>query len=210
MGRTCSNLVKGMARMDRNFIMRGLGNGLGLAGALVGIVRPPCIAMGPMSKRHPLNCLITGGAGFVGSHLAERLLEEGHRVTSLDTLSTGAAHNIQHLDANPRFQTQLGSVLDETELAPLVEEADCIFHLAASVGVRFALENLVETLENNVRGTENVLRLAQRHGGKKVVLTSTSEVYGKSASDPVPGRRRPELGTHHVGPLGIRLFQNDG
>jgi UDP-glucose 4-epimerase len=125
-----------------------------------------------------MNALITGGAGFVGSHLAETLVARGHRVTALDNLSTGDAANVASLKTNARFQLVAGDVTDRAVLRPLVEGCDVVFHLAAAVGVRLVVEKPVRTIETNLEGTEAVLEAAAR-GGKKVLLTSTSEVYGR-------------------------------
>ena len=130
-----------------------------------------------------MQALITGGAGFIGSHLAEALLEQGHHVSVLDDLSTGRLENLQHLRANVRFSCTIGSATDDALVASLVEKADVIFHLAAAVGVRLVVERPVHTIEANVHGTETVLKHASRHG-KLVLLASTSEVYGKSTALP--------------------------
>ncbi|GAA5521914.1 GDP-mannose 4,6-dehydratase [Aliifodinibius salicampi] len=122
--------------------------------------------------------LITGGAGFIGSHLADRLLKDGHQITVIDNLSTGKLSNINHLRDDPNFTIKVASVMDYHTLEQLVEECDQIFHLAAAVGVKLIMENPVETIVTNVQGTENVLKLASYHD-KKVLVASTSEVYGK-------------------------------
>ena len=127
--------------------------------------------------------LITGGAGFIGSHLAEALLDRGDRVTAIDDLSTGSVANISHLKDNPRFKYVIDSVTNAPLLAELVDEADQIFHLAAAVGVQLIVESPVRTIETNVRGTELVLAAACKKR-KKVLIASTSEVYGKSAVAP--------------------------
>ncbi len=127
--------------------------------------------------------LVTGGAGFVGSHLAERLLERGDEVYILDDLSTGAINNITHLKANPRFHYTVDSVMNERLLAELVDSSDNVYHLAAAVGVFLVVESPVYTIENTVRGTELVLKWANKKK-KKVIITSTSEVYGKSTRFP--------------------------
>jgi UDP-glucose 4-epimerase len=127
--------------------------------------------------------LITGGAGFVGSHLAEALLDAGHEVHVIDNLSTGSIENIEHLKTRPRFGYTIDSVLNEPVLAELVDRADVVFHLAAAVGVRLIVESPVNTIETNVHGTEQVLKLANKKR-KKVLLTSTSEVYGKANAVP--------------------------
>jgi UDP-glucose 4-epimerase len=129
-----------------------------------------------------MKALITGGAGFIGSHLAEALLGRGDTVAVIDDLSTGSIRNIEHLKANKRFRYTIGSVMDVPVLAELVDDADVVFHLAAAVGVRLVVERPVSTIEINVRGTENVLECANKKR-KKVLLASTSEVYGRSVRD---------------------------
>ena len=130
-----------------------------------------------------MKALITGGAGFVGSHLAEALLGRGDEVHIVDNLSTGSIENIEHLKENPRFHYTIDSVLNEPVLAELVDRVEVVFHLAAAVGVRLIVESPVNTIETNVHGTEMVLKLANKKR-KKVLLTSTSEVYGKATSVP--------------------------
>jgi len=130
-----------------------------------------------------MHTLITGGAGFIGSHLADRLVAEGHTVFVLDDLSTGSFENIAHLKGHPRFHYTIDSVINERLLAELVDQADTIYHLAAAVGVRLIVEAPVRTIETNVHGTEVVLKQAAKKG-KLVVIASTSEVYGKSADVP--------------------------
>ena len=130
-----------------------------------------------------MRLLLTGGAGFIGSHLAERLLDAGHEVSVLDNLSTGSIDNISHLKTNPRFSYTIGSVTNEPLLAELVDSADVIYHLAAAVGVKLIVERPVHTIETNVQGTEVLLRLASKKK-KLVVIASTSEVYGKSTDVP--------------------------
>ena len=127
--------------------------------------------------------LITGGAGFIGSHLAEHLLSRGERVLVIDDLSTGRLRNIEHLRRSSEFQCVVDTVLNRRVLAELIDRADFVFHLAAAVGVRLIVESPVRTIETNVRGTEAVLELASR-SGKPVLIASTSEVYGKSATLP--------------------------
>lgn len=122
--------------------------------------------------------LITGGAGFVGSHLAEALLERGWRVIILDDLSTGSIENIAHLKGHAHFTYLLDSVLNRPLLLELIDSVDVIFHLAAAVGVRLIIERPVHTIETNIKATEVVLELASRKR-KPVLLTSTSEIYGK-------------------------------
>jgi UDP-glucose 4-epimerase len=130
-----------------------------------------------------MRALITGGAGFVGSHLAELLLEQGHEVFVLDNLSTGSMDNIVHLKAHKRFHYTIDSVINEPVLAELVDQADVIFHLAAAVGVKLIVEQPVHTIETNVKGTEVVLTHANKKK-KLVLVASTSEVYGKSTAVP--------------------------
>lgn len=130
-----------------------------------------------------MHALITGGAGFIGSHLARLLLAQGHRVSVIDNLSTGAIENILDLKEHPRFTYTIDSIMQVPLLAELVDAADCIFHLAAAVGVQRIVDRPVETITTNIRGTEIVLELANKKQ-KKVLITSTSEVYGKSAELP--------------------------
>jgi len=130
-----------------------------------------------------MRVLITGGAGFIGSHLAEALLQRGDEVVVLDDLSTGSLENIAHLTAWPGFSYTIGSVTHERLVADLVDQSDAVFHLAAAVGVKLVMSEPVHTIETNVNGTEIVLRQAAR-GKKLVVVASTSEVYGKSATFP--------------------------
>ncbi|HUQ32944.1 MAG TPA: GDP-mannose 4,6-dehydratase, partial [Pyrinomonadaceae bacterium] len=130
-----------------------------------------------------MRVLITGGAGFIGSHLSDAYLERGDEVFVIDDLSTGSFENISHLKQNPRFHYTIGSVNDQPVLAELVDQCDVIFHLAAAVGVKLIVESPVRTIENNVHGTEVVLSLANKKK-KKVLVASTSEVYGLSAEVP--------------------------
>jgi UDP-glucose 4-epimerase len=124
------------------------------------------------------SALITGGAGFIGSHLAERLIAEGLDVYVLDDLSTGAAANLDAVGDHPRLHLRTGDVNREQPLAELVDLADVVFHLAAAVGVKLIVDDPVQTIETNIHGTELVLRHCAREG-KRVLLASTSEVYGK-------------------------------
>ena len=134
--------------------------------------------------------LITGGAGFIGSHLAEALLARGDRVFILDDLSTGSVDNIRHLKGRDRFHCSFDSITNKHLLAELVDEADVIFHFAAAVGVRLIVESPVRTIETNVYGTQLILDAASKK--KKLVVTaSTSEVYGKS--DKIPFREDADL-----------------
>jgi len=126
-----------------------------------------------------MNVLITGGAGFIGSHLADALLDAGHTVHAYDNLSTGRRQNIAHLEDHERFSLTIGNVLDRHTLEHGIREADVVVHLAAAVGVKRVMEKPVETIKTNVGGTENVLELANYHG-TKTAIASTSEVYGKA------------------------------
>ncbi|MBC8228231.1 GDP-mannose 4,6-dehydratase [bacterium] len=130
-----------------------------------------------------MNILITGGVGFIGSHLAERLLERGNRVCIVDDLSTGSLKNIQHLQENPNFSLVLGSILDESLMERLVDESEEIYHLAAAVGVKYIMEHPLRSIHVNVHGTEIVLKLASK-SKKKVMVASSSEVYGKDGNFP--------------------------
>jgi UDP-glucose 4-epimerase len=130
-----------------------------------------------------VRAFITGGAGFIGSHLAEALLASGHEVSVLDDLSTGSIQNIEHLKGRVGFRYTIDSVTNEPLLAELVDGCDVVFHLAAAVGVKLIVEAPVHTIETNVHGTEVVLRHANKKK-KLVVIASTSEVYGKSTSVP--------------------------
>ncbi len=123
--------------------------------------------------------LVTGGAGFIGSHLCEYLLDQGHRVHALDNLSTGRLENIDHLTDHPRFELTVDSILNPFVMERLIQEADMVFHLAAAVGVKLIIDEPVSTMETNLEGAKVTLKLASRHG-KKVLVTSTSEVYGKN------------------------------
>jgi UDP-glucose 4-epimerase len=137
-----------------------------------------------------LRNLITGGAGFIGSHLAEALLADGDEVFILDDLSTGSVENIRHLKKHDRFQHVFDSIMNKHLLAEMVDECDVVFHLAAAVGVRLIVESPVRTIETNVHGTQFVLDAASKKK-KLVFAASTSEVYGKS--DKVPFHEDADL-----------------
>jgi UDP-glucose 4-epimerase len=136
-----------------------------------------------MVPKKKATALITGGAGFIGSFLAENLLECGYRVNTVDNLSTGSLDNIKHLRKNPDFSFEVGNIMDRKLMEKLVTGCDMIFHLAAAVGVRLIIERPVDTIQTNVLGTEIVLDLANKLE-KKVLITSTSEVYGKNENVP--------------------------
>ncbi len=131
-----------------------------------------------------MKALVTGGAGFIGSHLTEALIARGHHVTVIDDLSTGRVENLAGLAGHPRVLTHWVSILEEERLQEFVDEADVVYHLAAAVGVRLILDRPVETIETNVLGTDRVLKAAAK-GQKKVVIASTSEVYGKNDCVPL-------------------------
>src|SRR5580658_9102312 len=130
-----------------------------------------------------MRILITGGAGFIGSHLSDACLGRGDEVFILDDLSTGSIDNIRHLRSNPRFHYTIESVHHAPSVAELVDQCDVVFHLAAAVGVRLIVESPVRTIETNVHGTEVVLTQANKKK-KKVLIASTSEVYGLSTQVP--------------------------
>ena len=130
-----------------------------------------------------IRALITGGAGFIGSHLAERLLANGYQVTVIDNLSTGRLDNIRHLDANPHFTYAVEDIRNIHVIDRLVSECDIIFHLAAAVGVRNIIDRPINTIEVNIGGTEVILQTASRYR-RRVMIASTSEVYGKGVQFP--------------------------
>jgi len=129
--------------------------------------------------------LITGGAGFIGSHLAEKLLERGEEVTVVDNLVTGSLDNIKRLKGNPKFSYHIDTIMNERLMKRLIKDSDIVYHLAAAVGVKYIIEHPLESIRTNVDGTEIVLKLACSLGRKKVLLASTSEIYGKDR----PGKR---------------------
>ena len=137
-----------------------------------------------------MRALITGGAGFIGSHLADALLRHGHEVSVIDNLSTGSIDNISHLKSAQGFRYNIETITNEPVLAELIDQSDVVFHLAAAVGVKLIVEEPVHTIETNVHGTEVVLKHANKKK-KLVIIASTSEVYGKSMS--VPFREDADL-----------------
>lgn len=144
-----------------------------------------------------MRVLVTGGAGFIGSHLCEALVERGHQVTALDDLSTGARANLAALEGHERFSLVVGSILDPPLLDRLFAEADLCYHLAAAVGVRTILEQPLRSLLVNVRGTELVLEAADRHH-VPILIASTSEVYGKNDSGPLAEDADRILGSSQI------------
>lgn len=131
-----------------------------------------------------MRALVTGGAGFIGGHLCERLLADGHEVTCLDDLSTGGYRNIEQLTGHPDFHFVQGSILDARRMDRLAARSDTIFHLAAAVGVELIMARSLDGLRTNIHGTETVLDCALRHGCR-ILVASTSEVYGKSPAGPL-------------------------
>jgi UDP-glucose 4-epimerase len=128
--------------------------------------------------------LVTGGAGFIGSHLVERLIERGDVVTVLDNLSTGRLSNLDAVGGHPSFHFAHGSVLDELLVDELIHDADTVVHLAAAVGVKLIVERPLKSLTTNIRGSENVIEAAHRYR-RKILVTSTSEIYGKNSAGPL-------------------------
>lgn len=137
-----------------------------------------------------MKILITGGAGFVGSHLADRFIADGHSVTVIDDLSTGRYSNVAHLEGHENFRLLIDTVLDQRLMEELIREADRVFHMASAVGVRLIMEQPVRTIETIFHGTDVVLKFCSRYR-KRVLIPSTSEVYGKGAS--VPFREGDDL-----------------
>lgn len=130
-----------------------------------------------------MKILITGGAGFVGSHLADKLIGEGHEITVIDDLSTGRYANVEHLEGNPNFRLIIDTVLNDKLMEELIRETDRVFHMASAVGVRLIMEQPVKTIETIFHGTDVVLKFCSRYR-KRVLVPSTSEVYGKGVSVP--------------------------
>jgi UDP-glucose 4-epimerase len=149
-----------------------------------------------------MKILVTGGAGFIGSHLTEALLKDGHKITIIDDLSTGRMENISHLTRNKNLSVHVNTILNERLMSKLISGSDFIYHLAAAVGVKYIIENTLHSIQTNVRGTEIVLELADKLSSgknkKKVLITSTSEVYGKNEKIPFK-----ENGDRVLGPTTI-------
>lgn len=145
-----------------------------------------------------MRALITGGAGFIGSHLADALLARGDSVIALDNLATGRHDNVRHHLGDPRFEFVLGSIINADLVDDLVARADVVFHLAAAVGVKLIVERPLESLVTNIRGSEVLLEKAHKYG-KKVLITSTSEIYGKSPEIPMHEDSDRLLGSPLVG-----------
>jgi UDP-glucose 4-epimerase len=137
-----------------------------------------------------MKILITGGAGFIGSHLADKLIDQGHEITVIDDLSTGRYSNVEHLEGHERFRLIIDTVLNQQLLEELVRETDRVYHMASAVGVRLIMEQPVKTIETIFHGTDVILKFCSRYR-KRVLIPSTSEVYGKGAS--VPFREDDDL-----------------
>lgn len=137
-----------------------------------------------------MKVLITGGAGFVGSHLADRLISDGHSITVIDNLSTGRYQNVEHLEGHERFRLIIDTVLNHTLMEELIRETDRVFHMASAVGVKLIMERPVRTIETIFKGTDVVLDFCSRYR-KRVLIPSTSEVYGKGIA--VPFREEDDL-----------------
>ncbi len=131
-----------------------------------------------------MKILVTGGAGFIGSHLCDLLISSGEEVSVIDDLSTGSLENIAHLNKHPRFQYCVDTILNTGLMDRLISECDCVVHLAAAVGVKYVLENPLSSIETNILGTEIALKIANRYR-KKILVASTSEVYGKHMHAPL-------------------------
>lgn len=149
--------------------------------------------------------LITGGAGFIGSHLCEKLINESHHVIVLDNMSTGSYENIRHLRNNKYFELVIGSVLSKNRVRDLVSQCDRVYHLAAAVGVKLIMEEPVETIRTNIIGTENLLHNCSVYG-KKVMIVSSSEVYGKIMSITNHNGLLKENSDCLVGPTNVRRW----
>jgi len=131
-----------------------------------------------------MKILVTGGAGFIGSHLCDLLISKGEEVVVVDDLSTGSLENIAHLNSHPRFEYHVDTILNTDLMDLLIAKCDCVVHLAAAVGVKYVLENPLSSIETNILGTETALKTANKYG-KKIIVASTSEVYGKHMHAPL-------------------------
>ncbi len=131
-----------------------------------------------------MRALITGGAGFIGSHLADKLIKDGHYVVALDDISTGSYKNVNHLLDNHHFELVVDTILNEFIVDKLVNQCDVVFHLAAAVGVDLIVKKPLESMTTNIKGSEMVFQMAQRYR-KKILITSTSEIYGKNVDGPL-------------------------
>lgn len=144
-----------------------------------------------------MRALITGGAGFVGSHLAEELLDRGYEVDIIDDLSTGSFDNVEHLKHHKNFSYHIGTIMKEKFVDGLISKNDIVFHLAAAVGVKYIIDNPIKSIEINIKGTEIVLEKANKYK-RKVLLTSTSEIYGKNEKTPFKEEDDRILGSTHL------------
>ncbi len=144
-----------------------------------------------------MKILITGGAGFIGSHLAEKLLKEDHTISVIDNLSTGKYSNIIHLTKEKNFSYTIDSILNRDVLRNMVKNCDQIYHMAAAVGVKYIIDNPLLSLQTNIGGTENILEFANKYK-KKVLVASTSEIYGKSNTIPFKEEDDRLLGSTHI------------
>jgi UDP-glucose 4-epimerase len=144
-----------------------------------------------------MRILITGGAGFIGSHLAEKLLEEGNNVYVIDNLSTGRLENIESFKDKPKFHLTIGSVLNRELMDKLISNVDQVYHLAAAVGVKYIIDNPLLSLKTNIGGTDNVLELCNKYKAK-ALIASTSEIYGKSEQVPFSETDDRLLGSTHI------------
>lgn len=144
-----------------------------------------------------MKILITGGAGFIGSHLAEKLLAEGHQVGIIDNLSTGSLDNIESFKNSANFHYTIGTILNKELMDKLMDGVDQVYHLAAAVGVKYIIENPLLSLKTNIVGTDIVLELANKHKAK-LLITSTSEIYGKSEKIPFGEQDDRLLGSTHI------------
>src|SRR5207244_8564656 len=147
---------------------------------------------------NPEHILVTGGAGFIGSHLVERLLHEGESVTLIDDCSTGSLDNLRAVISNPKLRVIQGKVSECNELPEVVSDSNSIYHLAAAVGVELVVNSPIRTIQTNLRETEAVLEAAGRHG-VPVLLASTSEVYGKSQKSAFSEEDDPVIGPPNLG-----------